>query len=93
MLTVAANTSTFRNFALDALIIVLILDDLEHLLAREAGRHEADHVTGLDDTLLDGTADDLPHTLDVVDVGDGDAEGLVREALGGLGLKSWCQRL
>jgi len=62
---------------------LLVLLDGEHLLVGEAGGRDADDITRLEGTLLDGTGDDLAHTLDVVDVGDGKTEGLVGEALRG----------
>ena len=62
---------------------LLVLLDGEHLLAGEASGGDADDITGLEGTLLDGTGDDLTNTLDVVDVGDGKTERLVGEALRG----------
>ena len=62
---------------------LLVLLDGEHLLAGEASGGDADDITGLEGTLLDGTGDDLTNTLDVVDIGDGETEGLVGEALRG----------
>ena len=62
---------------------LLVLLDGEHLLTGEAGGGNTDDITRLEGTLLDGTGDDLAYTLDVVDIGDGKAERLVRETLRG----------
>ena len=62
---------------------LLVLLDGEHLLVDEASGGDADDITGSEGALLDGTGDDLTNALDVVDVGDGKAEGLVGEALRG----------
>ena len=64
-----------------ALKLLLVLLDGENLLSCKAGGHNADNVSGAEGTLLDGTADNLTDTLNVVDTGDGESKGSVRESL------------
>jgi hypothetical protein len=51
------------------------------LVGSGVGGHEADFIVGLDDALLDTACEDIANTLDLVDAGDGDTEGLGSVAL------------
>ena len=54
---------------------LLVLLDGEDLLVAQAAGDDADDVAREEGALLHGAADDLAHALDVVDVGDGQADG------------------
>jgi len=62
----------------------LVLFDGEDLLSLEVGWDESNLVTRSESSLFDGSADDLAHTLDVVDVGDRQSKGSIGFTLGGL---------
>jgi len=62
---------------------LLVLFDREDLLSLEVGRNESDDISGAKSSLFDGTADDLTHTLDVVDVGDRQSKRGIWKTLGG----------
>jgi len=75
-----ANGVTWAGF----LKLLLVLLDGEDLLVLEAGGDDANNVARHEGSLLNSTADDLPNTLDVVDVGDRKTDGKLRMTLGWL---------
>jgi len=67
-----------------ALEFLLVLLDGEDLLALETCGDDTDDVARAERTLFDGPADDLTHTLDVINTGDGETERELGVTLGGL---------
>ena len=55
--------------------LLLVLFDGEHLLVPEATWGDSDNISGAKSSLLDGSADDLSNSLNVVDVRDGKTDG------------------
>ena len=64
--------------------MLLVLFDGEDLLIPKTRGDDADNITGAEGSLLDGTADNLSNSLNVVNVGDGKTYGKLRVTLGGL---------
>mmetsp|Transcript_16243 Transcript_16243/g.24077 ORF Transcript_16243/g.24077 Transcript_16243/m.24077 type:complete len:443 (+) Transcript_16243:82-1410(+) len=62
--------------------LLLVLFDGENLLSLKTGGNDTNLITRLEGSLLNGTADDLTNTLDVVNVGDGKTDRKLRVTLG-----------
>jgi len=63
---------------------LLVLFDGEDLLVLETRGDDSDDISGKESSLLNGSADDLSYSLNVVDVGDGKTDGKIGFTLGGL---------
>ncbi len=63
--------------------LLLVLFDGEDLLVPKSGGNNTNYITGHEGSLLDGTADNLTHSLNVVNVRDWKTDGKFGVTLGG----------